>query len=59
MEFITIRVFLVGLFCSATLGVEEWSWQRDSRLETLSKVQDEGKTFVVLCLTTMGVYKIN
>ena len=47
MEFIIIRVVLVGLLCSAALGVEEWSWQRDGRLETLSKVQVEGKTFVV------------
>ena len=61
MEFITIRVVLAGLLCSAALGVEKWSWKRDSRLETLSKVKDEGKLYdnnrlsLCFCLITMAV----
>jgi len=43
MEFITVRIILVGLFLySATLAIEEWSWHRDSRLETLDKGKEEG-----------------
>ena len=43
MEFIIIRVLLVCLFLySTTKAVEEWSWQRDDRLELLDKRKSEG-----------------
>lgn len=43
MEFITVRVILLGLFlCSSVLAVEKWSWHKDSRLEMHDKGKDEG-----------------
>lgn len=40
MEF--IRVVLVALFLySSTVAVEQWSWQREDKLEVLNKI-DEG-----------------